>query len=205
VNPNSTVAKVYSSNSTLRLRDAISVKKDLDFVADALRELKKRSEVDTIAIALWNSSLVGFFKCFAGGARKYQLDSKLFSHLPGQPVEFWNVLKDWRDKHIAHSISQLEDTVFGASINQETQRFVGIASISRKLVGPELRDIEQFEILVKISIESTTVEIQNLNKVVGAELQRIPFEVMNSWQELQLSIPNISHVAGKSRAQSKKT
>ena len=99
--------KEYSSTSTHELEDRLSVKSDLEHAVFFLKELLKVEGLEddaskVVGVAFWNAALVSFFRCFGSGVRKFKFDVSIYDHLEGNPREFFEFLKNLRDKHNGH-------------------------------------------------------------------------------------------------------
>jgi len=179
---NKLLLKSYKSNATLHLRDVVSVQHDLDTVNKYLALISTGVEDDqkqqTISQALWTSAIVTFFKCFAGGVRKYKLDKSIFSMLPGEPLDFYEYMKNVRDRHIAHSVSTLEETIVGPLLDPREKRLTGTARITAKYVMGSDETLINFQKLVRLAREEVQVEFASANKIVESELNEFSYEEM---------------------------
>src|SRR5687767_7424704 len=101
------------------LSELASLFHDLKFVVDAGDSLDavfaEGREDSTLAQAYWTAAVITYIRCFTTGIRSRLTESDL-ARLPleGEVVEFHRLLKDMRDKHIAHSVNPFEDVRIGA-------------------------------------------------------------------------------------------
>lgn len=195
--------KSYSSNATLHFRDVISVQQDLTAVADFLAniDLTGAAPNEVVNRALWNSSLVSFFKCFTSGVRRYKLDKRLFANIPGEPIKYFDHLKNIRDRHLAHSVSSLEETVVGPMLDSGKQSRAGIGYLTISYVMGTAKDIEQIQRLVVTALDQVKIDCEAAIKAIEAELAQYSYEDMAGWGDIQYTAPDPAVAAQKARAQ----
>lgn len=208
------IVREICSDLALQLRDAVSLRSDLQFSLYAITELENRRAAAELKdgdatgvceIALWNSAIIAFFKCFATGSRKCRLEEAIYSSLPGDPIGFFNVLRNIRSKLIAHAISTLDDGPVGAIVDQSNGKVVGIVPVQRRLVLLEPKDVSQFKVLIQIGLKEVNLVVENLSSQILAEVSSRPFTEVNGWKELEIDIPEIAAASKRGVRQAKGT
>ena len=201
---NSEPLKKYTSDNTLRYRDVLSVQTDLQTVAAQLKKLRsldQSDETQVLRLALWNSSLATFFKCFATGVRQYKIDPDIFATLPGEPLRFVEFLKNQRDKHVAHSVNMFEEISVGVMLDHEKKQKVGIGHLQIRRVGEPDDHIRSFQRLVEAAISRAATDFTTITDEINGELDSITYDEMLGWDDLQYVVPEPERAASKARKQ----
>src|SRR5687768_8341398 len=101
--------------------DTWLVRYDLQGVVDCCDRLlsitRNQSDDYTLLEALSSAALVKYVRCFGGGKRT-GLREKDISDIEGDPLGVHRYFKDLRDKHIAHSVSPLEQVKVGVVVGE---------------------------------------------------------------------------------------
>ena len=80
---------------------------------DRLLELSAKNSQDHVLLeSLSTAALINYVRCFGTGKRAGLSEDDLVG-LPGDPIGVHRYFKDLRDKHIAHSVSPLEQVRVG--------------------------------------------------------------------------------------------
>ena len=193
----------YSSENTIKYRDVVSVQYDLQNVVRQLEQhlkLPKQKETEIIRLALWNSAIVTFMKCFASGVRQYKISSSIFERLPGEPMRFYDFIKNLRDKHIAHSVSMCEEHLVGVVVNEGGLKS-GIGHFSIIRVGEPDRTVQQVVMMAKLALTEASDELKRLQKVIDEELSQFDKADMLKWPILKYVVPDVEKAASKARKQ----
>jgi hypothetical protein len=172
------------------LVDLIGLHTDLASVVEVTRrlsEMLRQNEQDHDALivqSLWTSALVTYVRCFASGKR-YGLTERIYSELPGEPIDTHRYYKDTRDKHIAHSVNAFEETVVGGILSDqelESIEVLGVANLTAHRISDSAGGVDQLRGLAEharryIAQKGHEAEEKILNKaksLTAEQLRALP-------------------------------
>ncbi|MFN3237205.1 MAG: hypothetical protein ACE37D_09100 [Pseudomonadales bacterium] len=183
----------YSSENTLALRDFVSIDQDLQDAISFLKQIDAVSEEEAhvTKVALWNAALISFFKCFGSGARTSRLDRSIFEHLKGQALEFFDYLRNLRNKHIAHSVSELEQFYYALAYDDQQEQIVGGWVHVRKIFDND-KHVEQFLILCHQAREHLKPTIEKMTRDQKEETSLLSKDTL-------ANLPVLEHVFANSQ------
>jgi hypothetical protein len=133
------------------------VKNDLAFAIGTLIEARKLGKPDsesTLSRALIFAGLISYARPFKTGVREVRLDEEMFATLsPVFSVDLHRYLVDLRDKHIAHSVNEFENSaaisLMVGTADQKTWRVAGIGFTNMNAIGVSGQQVD--EAIVQIS------------------------------------------------------
>jgi len=199
------IIKKYDGDLALHLRDVVSVEKDLletkSFLEYLLTTFPDNDTFLPYHSALWNASLISFFKCFSTGVRKYSIKKEIFCDLKREKINFYNHLKEIRDKHIAHSVSSLDEVMVGVMLHPRTHKFLGITDMSIRHVMMPKEGVESFLSLVNLAVKHVEQDYQKAQTDLENEISSISPEIMKAWEDFEYEVPEPEKAARKARKQ----
>lgn len=192
--------KLYYSPKAIVLEEKYSIEADL---LESLSYLKiliedRESLRAEIKESLWNAALMSFFRCFGSGVRT-KLSKNIFRVLPGEPIKFFDYLKDLRDKHVAHSVSQLDIVRVVATIDPKAEKIVGNGKLHIRRVLENQQHVVQLSDFCKIGLNAISNEIKALQQEIDIELSNIAYSEAISWKDAVHTIPDPVIAAKTSR------
>ncbi|MCK4635418.1 MAG: hypothetical protein KAT32_01005 [Candidatus Moranbacteria bacterium] len=191
---------------SVELAEIITVKNDLEFSKTSCQIILLNShdgQYETVDIALWNSAIISFFRCFGGGKRGYKLDKKIFENLPGEPMNFYDFLKNLRDKHLAHPVNIFEEVKIGVIFSDDYKELLGISNffIKRLLETPET--IKQFIGFINVALKEVNFELEIKNIQLVNVVKKESAINISKWENLKYVVPDSLKASEKNRVGSK--
>ena len=170
------------------LSDMVSVQTDLKFTFETLsllfEEVENTSEHDWTLThkALWNSALISFFKCFnSTKGRRYKLNRDLFKKSNEGSPEFFDIMKDLRDKHIAHSENGLDVTKIGLACDFQSGEILGLTSLSVRRDTEKPENIHTFGALTKFALDKVGIDIDSTQELILNWARKQDIKEIESW------------------------
>lgn len=170
---------------------------DLQFVVDVCDSLDaafaEDSEDPTRTQAYWTAAVISYIRCFTTGIRSHLSESDL-EQLPleGEVIEFHRLLKNMRDKHIAHSVNPFEAVEIGAVLSPEDSaepRVEGIATLyARHLAGDRVA-VQQLRALVSGLAELVAERAKSQTELALAAAQHLDVQGLYDRQRLRVTAP----------------
>lgn len=178
--------------------DLTGIRHDLESARNFAKELKKSLErmfgqepqevqiIDALSIAV----LVRYIRPFSTGPNR-RLGEKILKNLNKIQREKHNYLKDFRDKHIAHSINAFEEFQPVARYVEERVDVEGIYAVEcqhDRVVGLSIRDVEDV-------IDLTTTMLCCLEHLLKIEKQRLLIKIRSVPLQDLLSAEEFRHAS----------
>lgn len=134
------VEKAFNSPEAKMLADLAGIDEDLQHaiaICDKLLDIWHQIPTDEVVIeALSTAVLVRYCRCFTSGVRQ-RLPEVLLASLSPTHRRLHEVLRDLRDKYIAHSVSPFEENIVTVEVTAQpgTQRLVDVSVDHRRFAG----------------------------------------------------------------------
>lgn len=168
---------------------------DLMFVKQSLERLGAMFESDDNVLkeSLWTSSLIWYCRCFSKGKRmglkeEIILDLKLSGD---DPLEFHRILKNIRDKHIAHSVNPLEQAVVDIQLSnpQLGKKVMAVSVLQMKALCPNIEYVRSFLVLVNHLIPEIQKKIKEYEKLTLNVANKMPLDELYAKSRGRLQAP----------------
>jgi hypothetical protein len=179
------------------LSELASLFHDLNFVVNACDSLDDAyaagGEDSTFTQAYWTAAVIAYIRCFTTGIRLRLTESDL-EQLPfeGEVVEFHRLLKDMRDKHIAHSVNPFEDVQIGAVLSPDdspSPQVEGIATLYMRHVAGDRVAVQQLRALASDLAKLVAERAKSQKDRVLAAAQGLNVEGLYERQRLRVTAP----------------
>jgi hypothetical protein len=142
-----------------------SIRHDLEFALHTVQILASQPEMrphriedlDVSAVALWNSALTAYGRCFGTGTRQV-LGQRLVRHLDMRQRQLHRKMLDRRDKHVAHLLRDNDAehiAAFVAFTNPDDP--IVIEAIGDKAAVPTRGSLVQFRSLIRSQLAHALV------------------------------------------------
>ncbi len=194
----------YTSPLAKRYAELLSIAQDLrstDAICKRHLELIDTPNADSVVIdALSTASLIRYARCFTTGKRA-SLDSKVVSHLPGDPIGAHDFYKNQRDKLVAHSVNPFEESLIGLALSSpegEQKCVIGVVEFSVRRFSDARQGIAQLGALAREFLKHVEAEIESCKEQLLIEARSMPIEELYRLEPLDFTAPG-PESAGKSR------
>lgn len=192
--------KIYNSELANKLADMESVHIDLKQASEYSSELFSRMSEgedtnNVVNEALWIASVITLCKCFSTGIRKYKIPLEIYQNINGAE-QFLSHIKDIRDKHLAHSVSDLEKIIIGAYLT-ETGIHAGVLSIKHSIMP--IDGIFSLKKIIDFTLEYLDVEKIKIEIALDIELSHFDASDWKEWDDLSHTILDPVVAAAKKR------
>jgi hypothetical protein len=189
------VVPLTELDSAAILAELAGVYHDLKFVVDVcdrLQQAPANNGSDAILIqALWTAALVAYIRCFTTGVR-FRLTEKDLADVPllGEVREFHRLLKDLRDKHIAHSVNPYETVKVGAVLSPEggpNPNVEAIATLYARHIAADAQGIQQLRNLASALAHLVAERAQRQTDNVLREARELDVHALYARERLRVN------------------
>lgn len=162
---------VFSVPGTELLASLFSIQQDLLFVLDLCNKLDEFRE-KPFDLVLWEglcaAAVIRYSRCFSPGARS-PISHNLIEAASSDLREFHRRVITIRSKHVAHSVSELEETFVTVTVRRcpnAPPEISGVSSSHGRYAGLELSELGQLRELTKWTLG----EVERLSKAERAKV-----------------------------------
>jgi hypothetical protein len=193
------------SPSAKQLADIVSIHRDLAFVVeccDRLLALLDRDDRDPVATrAFFSAALVAYVRCWSTGVRQ-GLATDVLEAFDGEPEAFHQVVKDMRDKHIAHAVNPFERVAVGVAIARSADGSpdFGVSQLVAELVSFDSSFVSSLRAIAVRLAANVAERGEVLTASVRTDAAAEGVESLLRRPRLGLAVPGREHAA-QSRTQ----
>jgi hypothetical protein len=170
---------------------------DLKFVVDVCDSLDAAFAEDRedpmLTQAYWTAAIVTYIRCFTTGIRSRLTENDLAQLLlEGEVLEFHHLLKNMRDKHVAHSVNPFEAVQIGAVLSPEDSpepRVDGIATLWMRHVAGDRVALQQLRGIASRLAELVAERAKSQTELVLAAAHCLDVKGLYSRQRLRVTAP----------------
>lgn len=172
-------------------------KADLEFAQNCLKAINTTNET-IIRQALWQAAIMNFMKCFGFSVSRERLDFKIvFEKEEDLASKVFKYFKNLRDKHLVHDENAYAQSIPGAILNKENQKFKIEEVVCFDAIGETLNNTEllNLNLLIKKTMIYVCDRFDKLRKTIKDQMEMEPYDELNKRKEIVIKMPTVEDIS----------